>query len=74
MGIAVFDREHDRSVDDLIARADALMYQEKYAKRQRSDGDIVQRGLPAGDVTPSSVGPGHVPLTPPAGVDAPASI
>ena len=35
MGIAVFDRDHDRSVDDLIGRADALMYEEKRAKRER---------------------------------------
>jgi diguanylate cyclase (GGDEF)-like protein len=34
MGLAVFDREHDRSVDDLIARADTLMYEEKRAKRE----------------------------------------
>ena len=33
MGISVFDPDHDRSVDDLIARADALMYEEKRAKR-----------------------------------------
>jgi diguanylate cyclase (GGDEF)-like protein len=35
MGLAVFDREHDRSVDDLIARADTLMYEEKRAKREK---------------------------------------
>jgi diguanylate cyclase (GGDEF)-like protein len=34
MGLAIFDRDHDRSVDDLIARADALMYEEKRAKRE----------------------------------------
>ncbi|HSL11325.1 MAG TPA: diguanylate cyclase [Actinomycetota bacterium] len=38
MGIAVFDREHDRSVDDLIARADTLMYEEKRRKRADADG------------------------------------
>jgi diguanylate cyclase (GGDEF)-like protein len=33
VGVAAFDRETDGSIDDLIARADALMYEEKHAKR-----------------------------------------
>jgi diguanylate cyclase (GGDEF)-like protein len=41
MGIAVFDREHDRSVDDLIGRADSLMYEEKRAKRERQIDDVL---------------------------------
>ena len=53
MGIAVFDREHDRSVDDLIARADGLMYQEKRAKR---DGRAM--------VEPMSDAPAHDPVPP----------
>jgi diguanylate cyclase (GGDEF)-like protein len=66
MGIAVFDREHDRSVDDLIGRADALMYEEKHAKRQaliapydaatlgRTDPPV--RGPAAAFGTPASAG------------------
>jgi diguanylate cyclase (GGDEF)-like protein len=34
VGVAAFDRETDGSIDDLIARADGLMYEEKRAKRE----------------------------------------
>lgn len=33
MGVAVFDPAHDQTIDDLISRADELMYEDKRAKR-----------------------------------------
>jgi diguanylate cyclase (GGDEF)-like protein len=54
MGIAIFDREHDRSVDDLIGRADSLMYEEKREKRAahsaRSD-----LAFPQGNTAPAAI-------------------
>jgi diguanylate cyclase (GGDEF)-like protein len=74
MGIAVFDRDHDRSVDDLIARADALMYQEKHAKRQGGEGPIAPASLPPGDATPSHDRLDATPSAPRTEVDAPAPL
>ena len=53
MGIAVFDAVHDRTVDDLIARADGLMYQDKRAKREAAEGPIDDVPVPPEKGTPS---------------------
>ena len=38
MGVAVFDPAHDETIDDLISRADELMYHDKRTKRAASAG------------------------------------
>jgi two-component system cell cycle response regulator len=52
MGIAQYDPASPCSIDDLLAKADALMYAEKRSKRSRRPGDLP--GAPPAMPTPYS--------------------